>query len=91
MAPSLNWIFVSSSSSSSTPRLVLRILPKAAFPPAIENGAEATLVPNTLDAGAPNGAKSEITLRDEGDAPGEVEAGEVDLGGVLGRGGGIGA
>lgn len=38
--------------------------PKAALPPASENGVEATAVPNTLVfAGAPNAAKSVTTLR----------------------------
>lgn len=46
-------------------------------------------MPNTLDVGAPNGAKSDITLRD-GDGPGEVAVGEVDLGGVVGRAGSVG-
>lgn len=58
----------SSSSSSSSSKVVLltpvRIPPKAAFPPANENGEEATAVPNTLAfLGAPNAAKSVTTLR----------------------------
>lgn len=65
--------------------------PNAAFPPASENGVEATLVPNTLAfAGAPKAAKSVTTLRggepamddDLGEEAALVEDG--DRGGVEG-------
>jgi hypothetical protein len=63
------------------------IAPNAAFPPASENGVEATFVPKTLDVGTPNVGKSETTLR-VGDCP--TEGGD-ELGGVVGRVGNGGA
>lgn len=70
---------------------LFRIPPKAAFPPARENGLDATAVPNTLaDAGAPKVAKSVTTLR-EGDIGGELDSGD-DRGGLSEiRGGTVGA
>lgn len=51
--------------------------PNAAFPPASENGVDATAVPNTLAFfGAPNAAKSVTTFR--GGEPDE-NVGDDDL------------
>lgn len=84
----------SSSSSSSKAVLVTPVLipPNAAFPPASENGEEATAVPNTLAFfGAPKAAKSVTTLRggEPGDEKAELVGDEAileggDRGGVAG-------
>lgn len=56
--------------------------PKAAFPPASENGVDWTAVPNTLAFfGAPNGAKSLTTLRGGDDGGDRVVGRGLILGG----------
>lgn len=60
----------------------LRIPPKAALPPARENGVDCTAVPNTLAfAGALNEPKSETTFRcgDVLTRVGEVVVDDVNL------------
>ena len=55
--------------------MAVRMLPKAAWLPARENGVDATAVPYTLDVfGAPNAAKSVTTLRG-GDDPKPPDSG----------------
>lgn len=76
----------SSSSSSSSSKADLpapvRIPPNAAFPPARENGVDATAVANTLaEDGAPNDAKSVTTFR--GGEDGGASLGDA---GVFGTG-----
>lgn len=55
---------------------MLRMPPKAALPPASENGDDCTAVPKTLaDGDAPNALKSVTTLR--GDEEGVAFVGDV--------------
>jgi len=63
--------------------------PKEALLPAREKGDDATLVPKTLDCGAPKAAKSVTTLRVGEEGLPEVVGAVV--GGVTGRRGNAGA